>query len=1251
MKRQLIGICMLPLWLLLLSLPVSLHPQSIRKSAGITGRNADNTVTRNDVAAERTGTGIRGQVQAYGLYGNDTVYSTQIRKQHGWLMPQDTIGRDDVLHRNASYRFTRRYPSGHWGKMEIVDSYGNLSSGYLSTYLLEDNQSGAGANARWIEKLNTGCVHEFIADPSGKNVIQERVYDKDGNMIYTYSRVPIGDRQYIGSYKDSYGLPAEMRKDSLFTYGTLVRLTEDRWGNDSIVEYIDAKGRRKPNSDGVAMEAFIYDRYGHVLKQQSRDGRGNLVTGKWGNCGTEYEWDRKHQVVSMTYMDERWQPMRMRNTGKEGEGNGIMKVVYSYDRYGRQTEEAYYTADNVPDSDVYGVHRTVYSYDVRGNLTRAVNYDRDGAPAGNNIGIAYMIYEYDNAGRCVRRACLDKDGRPHSEGNYLSGVVYGYDDEGRQILYEEYSVADGKEIMSYREESGKDHTYYRWSDGSVRIDSLDARGRLTSSFCYDKDGNLSRTTDYAVNRVEYIESPRRLIMEDSYYDADGNLCNQPGNYAVQKLVSDTLDRYTRNFIRMYDAQGNLFSTSVQTYDKKGNLISENDANAFGVICRSGGNSMTRYYRGDVMYSTSGEQMSSFISRDEFGEPDYAYYKDGIYYYAKITHDGYARHYDEHNRPITDQRQFKDACPKLMTVEVTDPAAYRRGLRDNDVILIDGGYAADILTLDSIPVPDDNLIRDWALHSVLDAGRSRSMVVFRVDPETLEYGLVKIDSLEGSPSDIGYLAHIRYLTRKQVERIQACVAEDMASDTPLARWSGPEPEEDDYEDFNRIVIAYTDMNRDERLLPYGRLVTDPAVLVASCMKEGGMVWRMGDSYDVFKKIYSVHRSKMTDYPHQHFYLTKNGKDVTDWDCGGNSENTRWLKVSVPDKIYRRLLPLLERTEPAIAGEMAGIPRLEKKRLWGDWSYHTRTDSDSVAVCLSLLKDGTMRGYMEKYAPIRQNDVSVTVRYRRSLEGKWHVSGRLLEWTLPEGNTPELECIGLSGGDTGARAEAWSVVEYFISNEPWLVVGDMHVVEPGNLFRVFSLSADSLLIESPTVRYPLSRELRKGRKKAVATREALPVGGPESWAGDADARRLAGDWWTSVPELSSSSCVLSLKDDGKVKLSVEGDLTWNDEDSITVCIHLDCRMEGRWEFYGGYLNVILDYTTLESDTGIGLDGFEDPLEAEQYRNTLSEEIGAYGLARIIIDGISGFGVKKVEDVTEEGFTFDGVRFGKGTSLSGR
>lgn len=262
----------------LVGVPQSSNSQ-IRSSVGLVEKNIKNT-HRPSVAKTVAKTIVKPKKRIGRQEMNitiikndklDTIYCTQTKKQHGWFMPMDTISKEVASHINLSFRFTHKYPSGYWGKMESIDGYGKLRTTAMSPYILKIGSADSDDKAQqeWVEKLKTCCIYEFVADPSGKVIIQERAYDKDMNLIYAFSRVPVGKRTFVGSYKDSYGLPAEMRKDPTFSYGTLVGLTEDQWGNDSIVEYIDSKGKAKPNSDDAAMEVFVCDKYGHILKQQS----------------------------------------------------------------------------------------------------------------------------------------------------------------------------------------------------------------------------------------------------------------------------------------------------------------------------------------------------------------------------------------------------------------------------------------------------------------------------------------------------------------------------------------------------------------------------------------------------------------------------------------------------------------------------------------------------------------------------------------------------------------------------------------------------------------------------------------------------------------------------------------------------------------------------------------------------------------------------------------------------------------------
>lgn len=1055
-----------------ISLPFSLCPQSIRRSVGI--------IYGIDEIWKPAGM-MKDMSAAASYNTDDTLYCTQVRRVHGWLMPLDTISKEDASHRSLSFRFVHRYPSGYWGKMETIDGYGNRVFSTLSPYILklrfvnfnENTVISRDVGADWIEerqddwfeKLQNSCIYEFIADASGKNVIQERVYGKDGNILYTYSRVPIGNGQYIGSYKDSYGLPAEMRKDSLFAYGTLVRLTEDQWGNDSIVEYIDAKGKCKPTPDGVAMDEYIYDEYGHLLKSWVRDRDGNLIVDQWGNCGLEYEWNAHHQNVSAMYMDDKWQPMRM-SDNRSAQYNNVIKIRYKYDRYGRNTEEAYYTADDVPDTNAYGVHRTVCAYDDRGNITEVVNYDKNGAPTENSTGTAFVMHEYDDAGRTIRSVYLGKDRRPCSTEGYLSGVVYRYDEEGNRILYEEYSVVDGKEIKSYMEETGKDYSFVRWEDGSTMVDSLDTRGRITLRAYYDKDGNPDKSKEFAFNRMEYAEFPHQLRYTDSYYDSNGHLCNPFGDYAVQVVVRDTLSESVRSFIRRYDEQGVLTTSYIWRYDKNGNILSEDDANAYGVTCRAGGNFSIRYYRGKVMYSTPEGRLSSFIGRDEFGEPDYVSFKTGIYYYVKYLNRGGAWFYDENNQPITDQGQFKDACPKLMTIEVTDSAAYRLGLRDNDVILVDGDYAVDVFAPDSVQVSFEEFIKDWTIHSVLDGSRNRRMVVFRVNPETLEYGLVEINGLKGSPSELGYLAHIRYLTRKQLRRIQDSVKENMESDSPLVRRS--DLVRKDYSGDNLVIMTFTDMYRDVRYNLYSREVTDPSILLGACMKEGNMTWKFGDtSSDAFRHLLNARTMTVLNSPVQHFYLTRNGKDVIDLEDGGQAlQLDGWWEVNVSDEVYRKLAALSGKVETMLESEMTDVPLLDKKDLVDNWVLKLSGNGYEPYIQVSLLKDGTMKGYIEQYDSIAYKGGHALFRIRQNLDGRWADCGNILEFTYQDENTVSLECIGLSGIDPLLETRSLAFVNKSTGENPQYYLNRMNVRILGRFAYVKDLSKDRLVIDDGT-----------------------------------------------------------------------------------------------------------------------------------------------------------------------------------------
>ncbi|MBO4315681.1 MAG: hypothetical protein J5867_06955, partial [Prevotella sp.] len=371
----------------------------------------------------------------------DTVYSHSTTKQHGWRNPLGILTKEQASHRSFSYRFTHRNAKGHWGKMELIDGYGHYNTGNMNTYILKlvAIDTDTLANKEWAEKVESACIFEFIADATGEHVIQERAYDKDMNVIYIYSRTPIGKnksgrQQYVGSYKDSYGLPAEMRKDTTgrYTYGTLVMLTEDKWGNDSVIEYIDAKGQKKVNSDGADMEIYVHDQLGRCIRQFYCDSVGKPIIDNWGNCDIEFAWNKDHTEESAMYVDANWKPMRMPTLREDSYNKGVIKTLYFYDEYKRIIERRFVDGDGNPDTNFYGAHKRITSYDEKGNVKERRWYDKNGhlAPSDNSQDAVYK-YTYTSDGQTQDAFFYDKNEQPCSTPGYLSRIHYEYDDNGK----------------------------------------------------------------------------------------------------------------------------------------------------------------------------------------------------------------------------------------------------------------------------------------------------------------------------------------------------------------------------------------------------------------------------------------------------------------------------------------------------------------------------------------------------------------------------------------------------------------------------------------------------------------------------------------------------------------------------------------------------------------------------------------------------------------------------------------------------
>lgn len=984
--------------LLLLLCGVSLNAQSIRSIRSEKKGIRDDISVRKRKPTATKSQPPRMEVETKKVEQNaksDTVYCFQTKKQYGWFAPVGIISKDVASHRNLSFRFTHKNAQGNWCKMELIDGYGNYTTGGISPYILKvtSAESDSLADKEWVGKIKTSCIFEFIADPTGKNVIQERAYDKNKNIIYTYSRTPIGKNengrnQFVGSYRDFYGLPAEMRKDTTntYTYGTLVMLTEDVWGNDSIVEYMDAKGVKKLNSDSVAMEVFVCDKDGNLLKQQSCDSRGNLVIDNWGNCGIEFTVNDKHLTTSATYMNDKWKPMRMpmRREVSSSFAHNTIKQIYKYDKYYRQIETSFHLYDDSPDQNVNGAHKQVWTFDDYGNTTNMAFYDlQNKLINGQNDGMAIYKATYNKAGKPLNRYWFNKDSILYYKENIE------YDVKGEQLLCKGYVVKEGKDSLAYLMGRIGNVVYDYWGNQTF-TDSLDNKGRDFKKVWYGADGKLNKN-GMAYQIFTYKDSNQKTYYSIRNYDSNHKLYNDEYGVAQYNHLVDSIRKTDKRMD--YNNKGEIVQSLAFKYDDKFNIIGEYDMNKFGVFCRAGGTSGVRHFYAAAPYSRSGKSFTSLIAKDEFYEPDYVDTNSGLlYYYQRLSSKGSNAFYDEDSHKINDFEELRNRLPKVVTIEIVDSIAYTLGLKDNDIILQYGDFCVN---LDSI-LSDNDFKARWSLLSVLQANESKDMIVFRVDPVTLQYNLVEIKDLKGYNSTLGFITHIRYLTRKQKERIQRTINTENLGNLILAKQKATANLS--YFGGKAIAVCYADMYRNVRSSLYPRLVTDPSILLLSTIKDRDLQWSIQyDKFESFSKLSASKENVSGAYPTQYFLLTKNMTDVISLSLKERFANMNIFKVSVSDEIYAKLLDLYKQELPKFKNFTNKEPEIKTKELIGKWStiIPSSNDIDEGEAQLILSKDRsfTFNIIAKKAMPISSTS-TINICFEVNIAGSYRHKGSIL-----------------------------------------------------------------------------------------------------------------------------------------------------------------------------------------------------------------------------------------------------------------
>ena len=308
----------------------------------------------------------------------DYVLYRDVIRKYTWYEGVGTpITQETADHLPFYFRLSMKNSAGHYLHIEAMYQNRMSNAHDKTTYVLDKLYDDDGTNKKWIDKLNTVAQWFFISDLTDNEVVEERAYTVDGDLVYSFVPVKNADGKIIGSYNDAWGLPVDMREDDSSTYGSVVCITYDECGRDHIIDFLDGQGLRKYNSNGVDQQRYLYDDKDRVILVTSHNLAGDYAIDNWGNCGNRYEYNDLDNSYSIIIVDNELQPMRMPSTRADGTKTFI-RCDIRRDIWGRNIEATMCDADGNADATSSGIHKILYNYDEKGTLQSVSYYNMEG---------------------------------------------------------------------------------------------------------------------------------------------------------------------------------------------------------------------------------------------------------------------------------------------------------------------------------------------------------------------------------------------------------------------------------------------------------------------------------------------------------------------------------------------------------------------------------------------------------------------------------------------------------------------------------------------------------------------------------------------------------------------------------------------------------------------------------------------------------------------------------------------------------
>lgn len=269
------------------------------------------------------------------------LYRNVVRKNL-WLEGQGEPISQDVADKLPYYfRLSMKNKKGHYQFVESLHGKELSSDHDISPYILNKKNMSELDTVSNIWDLRFATIGQWLitSNLDGDKVVEERAYEakaEGANLIYAFQPIYIDNHHVTGSYTDSWGLPIDINESDDHNYGSVVYVTLNSQGLDSIVDHIDSMGMCRYNEYGVDQTRYQFDNQKRIISITSHNTVGDPIKDVRGICGTLFEYDDNNNTCIITHVDDNLRPV-LYETSSTLE-NRFSMALLKYDKFGRREE-------------------------------------------------------------------------------------------------------------------------------------------------------------------------------------------------------------------------------------------------------------------------------------------------------------------------------------------------------------------------------------------------------------------------------------------------------------------------------------------------------------------------------------------------------------------------------------------------------------------------------------------------------------------------------------------------------------------------------------------------------------------------------------------------------------------------------------------------------------------------------------------------------------------------------------------------